>query len=150
MTCLQEQSRLSMQQEQERSRSLLVSSLQQEVGKWEGLLQEKEGHLTAALEEGQAKAMEKTEQAIKEVCAGGEGRADGVLVSRCSMIHPSQSLHSLTHRTCTILLPSPPLPSLPCLLYPTVARKGVDEIRGGHCRKQQEAREGTSGGLRGG
>ena len=114
MTCLQEQSRLSMQQEQERSRSLLVSSLQQEVGKWEGLLQEKEGHLTAALEEGQAKAMEKTEQAIKEVCAGGEGRADGVLVSRCSMIHPSQSLHSLTHRTCTILLPSPPLPSPPC------------------------------------
>ena len=149
MTCLQEQSRLSMQQEQERSRSLLVSSLQQEVGKWEGLLQEKEGHLTAALEEEQAKAMEKTEQAIKEVCAGGEGRADGVLVSWCSMIHRSQSLHSLTHRTCTVLLPSPPLPSLPCLLYPTVARKGVDEIRGGHCREQQEAREGTSGGLRG-
>ena len=59
-----------MQQEQEQSRSLLVSSLQQEVGKWEGLLQEKEGHLTAALEDGQAKAMEKTEQAIKEVLLG--------------------------------------------------------------------------------
>ena len=59
-----------MQQEQERSRSLLVSSLQQEAGKWEGLLQEKEGHLAAALEEGQEKAMEKTGQAIKEVMLG--------------------------------------------------------------------------------
>ena len=59
-----------MQQEQERSRSLLVSSLQQEAGKWEGLLQEKEGHLAAALEEGQVKAVEKTEQAIQEVLVG--------------------------------------------------------------------------------
>lgn len=113
MTCLQEQSRLSMQQEQERGRSLLVSSLQQEVGKWEGLLQEKEGHLTAALEEGQAKAMEKTEQAIKEV-----GRADDVLVSRCSMIHSSQLLHSLAHSRLTHtpdLHHPPPLPSLSAL-----------------------------------
>ena len=85
-----------MQQEQERSRSLLASSLQQEVGKWEGLLQEKEGHLTAALEEGQAKAMEKTEQAIKEVCVL-VWRADGVLASWCSMIYPSQSLPIVLH-----------------------------------------------------
>ena len=67
---LQEQSRLSMQQEQERSRSLLASSLQQEMGKWEALLQEKEGHLTTALDEGQTKAAEKTEQAIQEVLRG--------------------------------------------------------------------------------
>lgn len=46
---------------------MLASSLQQEAGKWETLLQEKEGHLATALEEGQTKALERTEQAIQEV-----------------------------------------------------------------------------------
>lgn len=140
MTCLQEQSRLSMQQEQERGRSLLVSSLQQEVGKWEGLLQEKEGHLTAALEEGQAKAMEKTEQAIKEV-----GRADDVLVSRCSMIHSSQLLHSLTRSLTTHshtgLAPSP-TPPLPVCSTPQLQEKELmtlEEAIAVNSKKQEKA-----------